>query len=91
MKLTEKKLLDNYRGLSNGGHIISKIGDKLIYWNYRNNGCVCYQKNADCILIEDYYTGIGKKEIKVSDKWLNYKKAVQIRRDEAELFPTKNF
>jgi hypothetical protein len=87
MKLTEKKLLDNYIGLSNGGHIISKIDNKTIYWNYRNDGCVCYQKNASCILVEDYYTGILDKRVKVYTKWHNHKNAIKIRKDEAELFP----
>lgn len=87
MKLTEKKLLDNYVGLTNGGHIISKIDNKNIYWNYRHDSCVCYQKSADCILIDDYYTGISEKEIEVYSKWHNHKNAIKIRKDEAELFP----
>jgi len=84
-KLTEKKLLDNYDGLSNGGMIISKIEGKNIFWNYRNDGCVCSRKNADCITIQDYDGNFT--DIPNSEKWKNHKNSIKIRMDEAILFP----
>ena len=40
MKITEKMLLDNFIGISNGPDNISKINNETIWWNYRrgNNG-----------------------------------------------------
>ena len=35
MKITEKTLLDNYDGITNGLNYISEIGGIAITWNYR--------------------------------------------------------
>lgn len=35
MKLTEKVLLDGYKGKTNGGSNISQVEGKKIFWDYR--------------------------------------------------------
>lgn len=88
--LTEKKLLDNYVGISNGGHLISDIGRRRYYWNYRNNGCICDRYNADEISVEEPIN-LYFKDIKNSDKWKNHTNSKQIRQDWKELFPVDTY
>lgn len=49
MKITEKKLLDNYIGIANDGDFISKISGIEYYWHYT---AYYYDDNADKWVID---------------------------------------
>jgi hypothetical protein len=59
MKITEKMLLDNYVGITNGIDSISDINGVKIFWNYRTGrtddgyNCVTDRKNATEISLEN--------------------------------------
>ena len=60
MKITEKMLLDNFAGITNGLDNISKINNETIWWNYRrgNNGdefnpVVAKREDAEEISLEN--------------------------------------
>lgn len=87
MKITEKMLLDNYDGISNGGTIISVINGEKIWWNYREGfdgefNCVCERENAEEILLE--YDRYGK--IKIDEECENHDNITKIEKDFEKLF-----
>ncbi len=69
MKITEKALLDNYTGITNGGDKISTIDGQKIIWNYRyihgEGAAVCDQEKADIITLE--YDRVGEIELTESN------------------------
>lgn len=63
MKITEKMLLDGFNGITNGGTLISKIGDETVWWSYRDTSYwdghpVCNRENAGEITLEYSRNGI---------------------------------
>lgn len=59
MNITEKKLLDNYKYITNCGDLCSVIDGKLYYWGYGsgsgyNYKRVLYRSEADSIRIEEH-------------------------------------
>ena len=52
-KLNESILLQSFDGVTNGGALISRVGDAVIRWHYRWSGAVCDARDdADCITLE---------------------------------------
>lgn len=57
MKITERKLLDGYVGISNGLDIMSEVNGEMIWWQYRRDSRsqtdgyepTCDSDVADCI------------------------------------------
>ena len=86
MKLTEKALLDNYSGITNGGDYISMVKGIHYFWSYHNDeGVALFADNhedASYITLTNNRAGT----VKVSPKWRNHKSLELIYRDECKFY-----
>jgi len=74
MRLTEKKLLDNYTGITNSGNNISTINGVVYHWNYGNaiDGYFyhkVYREESNEIKVTNY--GYDAKVIPVGRRCMN--------------------
>lgn len=88
MRITEKMLLDNYEGITNGGDKISNINGHQIFWDYRTGdqgdgyNAVCSRSNASEITLE--YNRVGQIPLMVT--CANHPTQAKITHDEATLW-----
>lgn len=73
MRITEKKLLDNYSGITNSGNLISTINGIVYHWNYGtvDNGFnfKIDRYHADSIKVSNY--GYNMKIIPIGYRCMN--------------------
>jgi hypothetical protein len=87
MKITEKKLLDEFKGLTNGMMFFSEIEGETIYWVYRSieNGHPCTQttpERGEVITLE----GDRDAEIPTCVKNLSHPTIKKIQRMESRIY-----
>ena len=75
MRLTEKKLLDNYKGITNAGDVISEINGKTYHWKYGyksyDDFCIVDRReDANVIKVSNY--GYNTKIIDIGGRCMNY-------------------
>ena len=86
MKITEKMLLDNYVGFTNGMDFVSKIEGEKVVWNYRclvdgEPESVCEIEDREVITLEYDREGV----VNIDNNNDNHPTFGQMKSDEAKI------